>query len=143
MALSRVLVSLQFLLIFLISYPLSGSVGWWQGLWITSCGCLLGLWCLLYNRPGHFNIRPEVHPNAVLITTGPYHWVRHPMYTAVGLFCLGMVLVHQTLFSVIGLILLCPVLWLKAIREEFYLGSRFPEYGSEMASVKRFIPFIL
>ena len=38
---------------------------------------------LLYNQPGNFNIRPTPKTWGTLVTSGPYHWIRHPMYTSV------------------------------------------------------------
>lgn len=143
MLLSRSLVFFQFLLIALITWPVMGTAGWWTGLLVTTGGTLFGFWCLFHNRPGRFNIRPEVHPKAILVTTGPYHWIRHPMYTAVFLFCIGMVLVHQTLFSLVCLLLMFPVLWLKASREEAFMSGQFPEYQRQMSRKKKFVPFLL
>ena len=143
MFLSWMLVFFQFSLILLITWPVAGSAGWVPGLLITAFGILLGLWCLFHNKPGAFNIQPEVHRRAMLVTTGPYHWIRHPMYTSVFLFSLGMVLFHQTLFGLVCLVLMAPVLWLKAIREELFMGHKFPEYDRQMSSIKRFVPFIL
>ena len=141
--LSYTLVALQFLLIAIITFPVMGSAQWWPGGFVVACGLLLGFWCLFHNRPGKFNIRPEVHPRAVLVTSGPYHLIRHPMYTAVSLFCLGMVLIHQTHISLSGLLLLVPVLWIKALKEESFLMAHFPDYAKQMCSVKRFIPYLL
>ena len=140
---SRVLVLLQFLLIGLIAFPSWDSARWWPGIFITLCGVALGFWSLFHNRPGRFNIRPEVHPKAILVTSGPYHFIRHPMYSAVFLFCLGLSLVHQTLLCLVSLVLIVPVLWLKTLREERYMMIRFPEYALFMSSTRRFIPFFI
>ena len=56
-------------------------------LWLACMA--LGLWALSANRPGNFNIRPEPKTDGQLVQTGPYRWIRHPMYTAVLLFSIG------------------------------------------------------
>ena len=62
------------------------------------------------------------------------------MYSSVILFGSGMALFHQTWVAVLAVLLMVPVLFAKAIREEHFLGSRFPDYQQAMANTRRFIP---
>src|SRR5659263_263910 len=50
---------------------------------LAGTSVVLAAWTLVYNRPGNFNIRPTPKVHGVLVTTGPYRWIRHPMYTSV------------------------------------------------------------
>ncbi|MDQ3261228.1 MAG: hypothetical protein M3Q00_10690, partial [Pseudomonadota bacterium] len=54
--------------------------------WIAVVASIaLGIYTLLYNRLGNFNIRPEPKASGRLITSGPYRLIRHPMYSALTL----------------------------------------------------------
>ena len=46
-------------------------------------GTFVGVAALAANRPGNFNVRPELKNHARLVTDGIYAHLRHPMYTAV------------------------------------------------------------
>ena len=50
---------------------------------LVAASVTLAAWTLIHNRPGNFNIRPAPKPQGVLVTSGPYRWIRHPMYTSV------------------------------------------------------------
>lgn len=39
----------------------------------------LGGWTLLHNRPGNFNSHLEPKASGLLVTSGPYRLMRHPM----------------------------------------------------------------
>lgn len=74
---------------------------------------------------GEVNIKSD----HVLIRTGPYRWIRHPIYTAfLGVF-LGSSLVSYRGLGLVGLAIACCA-YLRKIRiEERYLQSAFgPEY---------------
>ena len=97
-------------------------------------------WVLAYNRPGNFNIRPDPRAGGVLITGGPYRWVRHPMYVSL-LLGAGAVAVaaHAPTQAVLWLVLL-GVLEGKASMEERLLTLRWPEYDAYRARTGRFMP---
>lgn len=83
------LVALQFAaLAVLASGFLRGAPGL-PGIALVAAGALLGLWAIGVNRPGNFNVRPVPRPGATLVTTGPYRFVRHPMYSSLLLAGLG------------------------------------------------------
>lgn len=140
---SHFLVALQFASIGVGLYPWAGQPQgspWW--LVLTGLGVLVGLYTLLHNRPGNFAIYPEPKERACLVTTGPYRWVRHPMYLAVLLFMLGIALYNGTWINAVAMVTLFLALWGKMIREERYLHRHFDGYGDYACRCKRLIPFL-
>ena len=71
----------------------------------------------------------RVHPvpdaTATLRTNGIYAWIRHPMYAAVLLACLGVVLSTGRVLSVVAFGALVVVLRAKARFEDRMLGEKF------------------
>ena len=77
-----------------------------------------------------------------LVTTGPYRWIRHPIYAAVCLFVWACVAGHPSLFSVGMAILVTGGSLVRIVAEERLLVVRYPEYGAYARKTKRMIPFI-
>lgn len=77
-----------------------------------------------------------------LVTTGPYRFIRHPIYTAICLFVTAGVATHLSL----GSILLCAFIWATSITrmlcEEQLIRGMYPEYEKYAASTPRMIPFV-
>ncbi|MCX6997835.1 MAG: isoprenylcysteine carboxylmethyltransferase family protein [Kiritimatiellaeota bacterium] len=137
---SWLLVAAQVALAVTVLVP-GGSFSWQPaGVGLVVGGGLLGLWALTVNRPGNFRIVPDLKPGAHLVQTGPYRWIRHPMYTAVLLLTLGGLLCQWAPLRMLAWLALGAVLYAKAAREERLLTARFPGYAAYQARTRRFLP---
>ena len=139
---SRSLVMAQFFLIGIMVVFSEGIFISWLALGIVAIGILFGLWTISYNRLGNFNIRPELKEGCELITTGPYQFVRHPMYTSVLLITLALAVATPSYLEWSSFLLLVMVLALKSVREERLWCEESMAYKAYMKESKSFIPFL-
>ncbi len=78
-----------------------------------------------------------------LITTGLYHYVRHPSYTGVVVMCFGSVLAFGTLGACIGFLIIILAVSFKLHDEEKLLTEHFDgAYVSYKKRTKTLIPFV-
>ena len=76
-----------------------------------------------------------------LVTNGPYATIRHPIYTAVLLLFLGIMLLIPSICAIIGLGLMIWSCWVKLRQEEVLMLQQFPDsYPASMARTKRLVP---
>lgn len=79
-----------------------------------------------------------------LIRTGPYHYVRHPIYTGLLFGILGTALIEGKLLGLFIVVMIIAVYYRKIRLEEAVLSQAFgPEYQSYRKEVKALIPFVL
>lgn len=79
-----------------------------------------------------------------LVRTGPYRYVRHPIYSGALLAVVATCVVRGDLRAVIGLVILVVALWFKLRREERWMGEAFgAEYARYQGEVSALIPFVL
>lgn len=139
---SLVLVALQLSLIAAIALPF-GTTGWSVAASaLVAAAIALGAWTLTANRPGNFNIRPEPKAGGRLVTTGPYRYVRHPMYLAVMFGMLGFCVGHPAAWRWAALVALAAVLGVKAVVEERAMAASHPGYAEFARTRKRIVPFV-
>jgi len=136
-------VILQFTLLSLLLWPFAPGQLTLSGMALLLASLLLSLWTLWHNPPGNFNIHPRPHPRGYLVTSGPYRWIRHPMYSAVLLLALAAICYYGGVWKWTGGAGLSVVLWLKARAEEHLLLSRYPEYAAYRQRTRALIPFLL
>jgi protein-S-isoprenylcysteine O-methyltransferase Ste14 len=136
----RMLVAAQFALIAWLIWPLTPQRWSLPALALIACAAGLGLWTLVHNRPGNFNIRPEPKASGHLVTSGPYRYMRNPMYSALLLFAAAEVLAYGDLWKIACWLALALVLLAKATLEERGLRERYAGYTEYAKRVRRFIP---
>ena len=77
-----------------------------------------------------------------LVTSGPYAFFRHPIYTAVCLFCLAGALTYRTPAAFGWLVLVFAGAIGRMFCEETLLRARYPEYASYARRTARMVPFL-
>ena len=77
-----------------------------------------------------------------VVSSGPYRYVRHPMYAGVIPLVVGTTFLLGSWYGLLGLILVVGIAF-RAVREERVLRQELPGYDTYMARVKyRLIPHI-
>jgi len=76
-----------------------------------------------------------------VVQTGPYRWIKHPLYLAEEIAVLGVVLRNPTPLTAVLLVLHIGVQVCRILYEEDLLRRNCPEYSSYEASRWRLIPY--
>ena len=102
-------------------------------------GAAVGFWSAAFLGRG---LTPTPVPNGatVLVTRGPYRFVRHPMYAAVVLFMAGVAIRSGSWFAVPLLFGLIGLFHVKARWEEEQLEEVFRGYSAYKGRTPRFVP---
>jgi protein-S-isoprenylcysteine O-methyltransferase Ste14 len=92
---------------------------------------------------GHRSFNAAANPKSGgLVTTGPYRFIRHPIYTAACLFGWAGILAHWSLINVLlGALLLFGAVG-RMLCEERLILEVYPEYRGYAQSTKRMVPYI-
>lgn len=109
---------------------------------IIAFALLLAFWAIATMSKTRLRIFPEPAQNAILITSGPYKYIRHPMYTALIIACTGLVIADFTWIRLCLLVTICVVLIIKLLYEEELLTSTFTGYIQYKKNTFRLFPFI-
>jgi len=109
---------------------------------LFACGIALAVWARLYlGRNWGMPMTQRAEPE--LITSGPYRFVRHPIYTGLLTAVLGTALVNN-LLGLIVVAALVAYFYYCGIVEERNLAATFPKaYPEYRSRTKMLIPFLL
>lgn len=90
----------------------------------------------------NFSSTLKVKEEQILVTHGPYRWVRHPMYAAVFLCVIGMCMITSDwLVLLFSLPMMAPAIARRMTREEGMLLDKFGEdYRRYMSRTGRLLP---
>ncbi|ABN07856.1 Putative protein-S-isoprenylcysteine methyltransferase-like protein [Methanocorpusculum labreanum Z] len=95
-------------------------------------------------RENHFTAAiVEVQNGQTVISTGPYAWVRHPMYAGTSLLVLASPFALGSLWALIPAFLVIAGIVLRLLEEEKFLGVNLPGYPEYCTKTRfRLIPFV-
>lgn len=88
---------------------------------------------------GSFSLVPQARS---VVQTGPYRWIKHPLYFSEQIAILGVVLQYLTPVTVIVFVLHIGVQVCRILYEEDLLRRNCPEYSMYEASRWRLIPYV-
>jgi protein-S-isoprenylcysteine O-methyltransferase Ste14 len=112
------------------------------GALLFACGIALAVWARLHlGRNWGMPMTERAEPE--LVTSGPYRFVRHPIYSGLLMAMLGTALVDN-LLGLIVVAVLVAYFYYCGIVEERNLVATFPKaYPEYKSSTKMLIPFLL
>jgi protein-S-isoprenylcysteine O-methyltransferase Ste14 len=141
-----------FIIIWCVSVPLDAVRFRWSQMptWLHLVGAivLLSSFYVFYltfreNAYLSLSVRIQEDRGQTVVSTGPYRYVRHPMYTGMLLFFLGSALLLGSWIGVLLGLLLEGTLAERAVREERVLRKGLKGYDAYMAQVRwRLIPHV-
>lgn len=129
--------------IFIVAQPmvwpgLGIQVSAWWGLLVIA-GMALHWWTRMHLGQ-FFSERVEFQEGQYLIETGPYAYVRHPLYTAFFTLVTGLLLLNPALTTLLLTIYTFVDFTVVTRWEEKLLAEKLPGYSDYMARTPRFLP---
>jgi len=122
------------------SYMPTEMVGWF-GVILTALGVALAVWARV-NLASNWGMPMSIKENPELVTTGPYVYIRHPIYTGVLVGMLGSALVAGPVWVVVMIVSMVWFIY-SALQEEKLMLREFPgQYPEYQTRTKMLIPFI-
>ena len=111
------------------------------GFIIFLSGLLIAIWARI-NLGKNWGMPMSIKQDPELVTSGPYRYIRHPIYTGILLAMIGSSLTSSIfwliIFALSGIYFVCS-----ALQEEKLMMKQFPKvYPSYKSKTKMLIPFI-
>lgn len=117
--------------------PQEAWIGW-MGIALTCVGITIAIWAR-YCLGAYWSARVTLKEDHRLIRSGPYAFVRHPIYSGMLLGAVGAALVAGEWHGIVAVALLLAAHSRKALREEGLLSK---EFGEEYAAYRRATGFL-
>lgn len=118
------------------------AFSYWSGVALLSLGLAFSVWARLAIG-GNWSATVTVKEDHELVRTGPYRFVRHPIYTGLLLGFIGTAVARAEWRGVLAVALVFISLWRKLKLEERWMGETFgARYASYKREVRALVPFL-
>lgn len=116
-------------------WPILPAAGWLTALAvsITAAGLLFAIWARLH-LGANWSGTVTMKVGHELIRSGPYRWVRHPIYSGLFLAFLGTALERRQIRGIFALALIYAGFFRKILKEEEFMNTLF---GADYDEYKR------
>lgn len=139
-------------LAWLVVMPLDAVRFHWSQVpaWLQVVGALLllcsfYLFFLVFRENSYLSpaVRVQADRGQTVVSTGPYHYVRHPMYATAIIFLVGTTLLLGSWYGLFLVLILVVAIAFRAVQEERTLQAELADYDEYMAQVRyRLIPYV-
>jgi protein-S-isoprenylcysteine O-methyltransferase Ste14 len=117
----------------------------WPAVLVADASVALGLLIVFatFRANSHTAATVRVEANQRVVATGPYAWVRHPMYAGSALGFLTTPIALGSVWALLPAVFLCGTLVARLVAEERYLSVNLPGYDAYRQEVRyRLIPYV-
>jgi protein-S-isoprenylcysteine O-methyltransferase Ste14 len=115
----------------------------WLGAALTLAGLLFTVWARVH-LGRNWSATITLKQGHDLITSGPYRFVRHPIYTGLLLAFVGLALARGEWRGILAVVIVFGAFWRKLRIEERWMraqfGGAYEEYSKRVAAL---VPFVL
>ena len=108
--------------------------------WVAALAAVALRLSVIASLRGAWTVRAVVPSDLPVVDRGPYRFIRHPNYVALGLEFLGLPLIGGAYLSAAGLGLANALLLRRRVADEEALLMAIPAYRLRMAHKPRFVP---
>jgi protein-S-isoprenylcysteine O-methyltransferase Ste14 len=108
---------------------------------VQACGGLLMVWARITFGRRSFHAAADPTSGGI-VRTGPYRYLRHPIYTAALLFVWPPAIYTGTVLAILCAALISAGAFVRMLCEEDLLVRQYPDYVEYARTTKRMIPYV-
>ena len=124
---------------FVVTHTIFSPLPWVVALQVAAGALMIWARVTFKGRSFHLSAEPT---EGGLVTTGPYRFIRHPIYTAVCLFVWASFAGTPSVLTAALALTVTAGSIVRILCEEHYLFREYPGYAAYARRTRRMIPFV-
>ena len=128
-----------------VRFSWSNVPGWGRWIGVLLLLASFYIFYLVFRENSYLSpaVRVQTERGQTVVSTGPYAYIRHPMYAGFMLFAIGTTLLLGSAYGLIGAALLIVMVAWRAVQEEHVLERELKGYAEYQKRVRyRFVPYM-